>query len=79
MLGTTANSVMVGFTETEVLAACPPELVEEAAREFTPWQAIPRRGEPEDVAKVVGLLVRPESRWMTGSVVSANGGGVYLV
>jgi hypothetical protein len=32
MLGTTANSVMVGFTETEVLAGCPPELVEEAAR-----------------------------------------------
>ena len=70
---------MVGFTETEVLAASPPELVEEASKEFTPWQAIPRRGEPEDVANVVGLLVRPESRWMTGSVVAANGGGVNVV
>lgn len=79
MLGTTANSVMVGFTETEVLAASPPELVEEAAKEFTPWQAIPRRGDPEDIANVVGLLVRPESRWMTGSVVAANGGGVNVV
>ena len=50
-----------------------------SSKEFTPWQAIARRGDLEDVAQVIGLLVRPEARWMTGSVVAANGGDVYVV
>jgi 3-oxoacyl-[acyl-carrier protein] reductase len=33
-----------------------------------------RVGYPEEVAGIVGMVCSPESSWMTGSLVSANGG-----
>lgn len=35
-----------------------------------------RRGKPEEVAGVVGMICTPEAGWCTGSVVCANGGMV---
>jgi NAD(P)-dependent dehydrogenase (short-subunit alcohol dehydrogenase family) len=37
-----------------------------------------RLGYAEDVADVVGWLVSEKSRWVTGSVVAANGGAEYV-
>ncbi|CZR57816.1 related to 3-oxoacyl-[acyl-carrier-protein] reductase [Phialocephala subalpina] len=78
MAGTTANSVTVGLTETESVMQCPPDALEGFKQEFIPLQSIARMGQPEDVADVVGLLCSRDARWITGSVVSASGGGIKI-
>jgi NAD(P)-dependent dehydrogenase (short-subunit alcohol dehydrogenase family) len=40
----------------------------------TPDNSLNRHGEPDDVAKVMCFLLSEESGWMTGQVISANGG-----
>lgn len=81
MKGTTANSLMPGITRTEALygGGLPEEVVAAFENEFVPAQALPRVGEVEDVAEVVGLLVREEGRWVTGGVVGADGGGASIL
>lgn len=78
MAGTTANSVTVGLTETESVMSCPPEMIEGFKKEFLPLQSVPRLGQPQDVADVVGLLCSRDARWITGCVISASGGGVKI-
>jgi 3-oxoacyl-[acyl-carrier protein] reductase len=78
MAGTTANAVTVGLTETESVMMCGEEAVESFKREFLPQQSIPRMGQPEEVADVIGMLCSREARWITGTVVSASGGGVKI-
>lgn len=78
MAGTTANAVTVGLTETESVMMCPPDALEGFKNEFHPLQSIPKFGQPEDVADVVGLLCGRDARWITGSVVSASGGGIKI-
>ncbi|OCK74058.1 NAD(P)-binding protein [Lepidopterella palustris CBS 459.81] len=78
MAGTTANAVTVGLTETESVTQVPPEALESFKREFIPLQCLPRFGQPEDVADVVGLLCSRDARWITGCVVSASGGGIKI-
>ncbi|KAJ5949215.1 hypothetical protein N7454_000799 [Penicillium verhagenii] len=75
---TTANAVLVGLTETEAVVNCGPEAVEHFQDEFFPTQCIPRLGQPDDVADVVGLLCSADARWITGSVISASGGCVKV-
>lgn len=78
MAGTTANAVTVGLTETEAVVNCGSEAVQQFQDEFFPSQSIPRFGQPEDVADVVGLLCGSDARWITGCVVSASGGGIKI-
>lgn len=81
MAGTTANAVMPGLTRTDVLYNnnLPEELIKSFENELIPLQSIPRVAMPEDVADVVGLLCREESRWITGSVIGADGGGISIL
>lgn len=79
MAGTTANSVLVGMTETEAITGMPKDIVDKFADEFVTSQSIPRMGKPEDVADVVGLLCSEQARWITGSVVCADGGGMQIL
>lgn len=78
MEGTTANAVTVGLTETDSVMQCPPELLKTFKNEFIPLQSLPRFGQPEDVADVVGMLCGRDARWITGSVISASGGGIKI-
>lgn len=78
MSGTTANAVTVGLTETDAVVDCGPEAVKRFQDEFFPTQSIPRFGQPEDVANVVGLLCGADAKWITGCVVSASGGGIKI-
>jgi NAD(P)-dependent dehydrogenase (short-subunit alcohol dehydrogenase family) len=78
MKGTTANSVAVGLTETDAVVDCGPEAVKKFQDEFFPPQSIPRFGQPEDVADVIGLLCGADARWITGCVISASGGGIKI-
>ncbi|KAF4338448.1 3-oxoacyl- reductase [Fusarium beomiforme] len=78
MAGTTANAVTVGLTETDAVMDCGPEVVKTFQDEFFPLQSIPKFGQPEDVADVVGMLCGNDGRWITGSVISASGGCIKM-
>ncbi len=78
MAGTTANAVTVGLTETDSVMQCPPDALEKFKQEFIPLQSLPRFGQPNEVADVVGLLCSRNARWITGSVISASGGGIKI-
>lgn len=63
----TVNAVAPGFIRTDMV-----EGIDEAA-----WKkAIPigRFGTPEEVAELVGFLVSPAAGYITGNVISINGG-----
>ena len=79
MADTTANSVLTGLTETGGVQQYGPEEWERLQEFWVGKQLIPRLGQPDDVADVVGLLCSKEARWITGSKISANGGSVVVV
>ncbi|KAK0648734.1 hypothetical protein B0T16DRAFT_371257 [Cercophora newfieldiana] len=77
--GITANSVSVGFVETDIIASMPEEQ-KAIIREGNAWRvaAAPRPGTPDDIAQVVAFLASEGSRWVTASTVSANGGTIVI-
>jgi 3-oxoacyl-[acyl-carrier protein] reductase len=66
-LGIRVNVVAPGLIETEMLQNVPKEMIK---------QIIPmgRVGLPEEVAKVVRFLCSDEASYITGQVISVNGG-----
>ncbi|KAF2473922.1 NAD(P)-binding protein [Lindgomyces ingoldianus] len=79
--GATVNAVSVGLTDTPGLRVFPAAAVEALKGQRVPKVKVVeggRMGFPEDVADVVGWLCSEKSRWVTGSVVAANGGAEYV-
>lgn len=68
--GITVNAVAPGFIDTDMTAALP-----ENTRESL-LQAIPltRLGQAEEVAKAVAFLASPDAAYITGQVLSVDGG-----
>ncbi len=66
----TVNAVAPGFIETDMTAVLP-EKAREALLQQIPLE---RLGSPEDVANAVYFLVSPLSAYVTGHVLSVNGG-----
>lgn len=79
MAGTTSNSVLVGLTETGGVQQYGQEEWERLQDFWVGKQVIPRLGQPEDVAEVVGFLCSTAGRWITGSKISANGGSIAVL
>jgi hypothetical protein len=50
------------------------DLPPEMERDFLSIIPLHRLGEPRDIAGIVGFLVGPEARWLTGQVISVDGG-----
>lgn len=69
--GITVNSVAPGLTASEGVMASPHA---EAFDFVQMLQAIPRRGEPADIAPVVAFLASEEAGWVTGQMIVADGG-----
>jgi 3-oxoacyl-[acyl-carrier protein] reductase len=65
------NVISPGVTDTDGLVA-PQEMVNALVAQ-TPMG---RLGQPEDVANAVLLLTRPESQWISGQIIQANGGSL---
>jgi NAD(P)-dependent dehydrogenase (short-subunit alcohol dehydrogenase family) len=78
MAGTTANAVQVGLTKTTAWSSASPNAVSKYTDIYVPQQSLPRLAEPEDIADVVCFLCSQQARWITGSVLSASGGGCKI-
>jgi len=69
----TTNAIAPGFIETDMTATLP-EKAREALLQQIPLE---RLGAPEDVANAVYFLVSPLANYITGHVLSVNG-GMYM-
>jgi 3-oxoacyl-[acyl-carrier protein] reductase len=68
--GITVNAVAPGFVSTEMTGVLPQEMVDKAI-EATP---LGRLGKPEDVADAVAFLASGRASFITGHVLSVDGG-----
>jgi 3-oxoacyl-[acyl-carrier protein] reductase len=68
--GITANCVLPGMIETDMIAGLP-ATHRKAVAESSPFGRI---GMPEDVTGLVTFLASEESRWITGQSILASGG-----
>ncbi|MBD3292045.1 MAG: 3-oxoacyl-[acyl-carrier-protein] reductase [Armatimonadia bacterium] len=68
--GVTVNAVAPGFIATEMTAAIPDDVAEQIVAQIP----IGVMGEPIDVANAVAFLASEEARYITGHVLSVNGG-----
>ena len=69
--GITVNAIAPGPVATELFLRGKDEATIESMKRTNP---LGRLGEVEDIAKVVSLLVDPDSGWINGQVVRVNGG-----
>ncbi|MCX5095404.1 SDR family oxidoreductase [Streptomyces sp. NPDC059837] len=67
------NGIAPGPTDTEATRSIVPKEYQE---QMTNSLAIKRMGTPEDLAPTVLFLLSDEARWLTGQVVSVDGGQV---
>ncbi|WP_300007972.1 beta-ketoacyl-ACP reductase [Pseudonocardia sp.] len=68
--GITVNCVAPGYIETEMVAAIAPEAFEKIVARVP----VGRLGQASEIARAVSFLVDDEAGYITGSVISVNGG-----
>jgi len=68
--GVTVNCVSPGYIETEMVAAIPPEVLEK----LLAGVPVGRLGQASEIARAVAFLVDDDAGYITGSVISVNGG-----
>ncbi|MCW5936866.1 MAG: 3-oxoacyl-[acyl-carrier-protein] reductase [Fimbriimonadaceae bacterium] len=68
--GITCNAVAPGFIETDMTSGLTPEFREHVEK----TSALGRLGTPEDVAAAILFFCAPESAYITGQVLSVDGG-----
>jgi 3-oxoacyl-[acyl-carrier protein] reductase len=70
--GVRVNAVCPGFVETEMIRSVPPEILEKV-KERIP---LGRFASPEEIARVYLFLASDESSYISGAVISVDGGMV---
>jgi acetoacetyl-CoA reductase len=68
--GITVNCVAPGYIETEMVAAIP----EEVLKKLLAGVPVGRLGQAREIARTVQFLVDDDAGYITGSVISVNGG-----
>ena len=68
--GITVNCVAPGYTDTEMVAAVPKDVLEKVVATIP----VGRLGESREIARAVRFLVDDDAGYITGSVISVNGG-----
>jgi 3-oxoacyl-[acyl-carrier protein] reductase len=81
--GVQVNSIVPGAVMTgrrrsflEKWAPAHNMTVEEATKKFPQEAGISRYGQPEEIAELLGFMVSPAAKWMTGASVRMDGGEV---
>jgi len=81
--GVQVNSIVPGAVMTgrrrsflEKWAPAHNMTVEEATNKFPEQVGISRYGRPEEIADLLGFMVSPTARWMTGTSVRMDGGEI---
>lgn len=64
------NAVAPGYVMTRMMDKVPKDLLEK----FAGQTMLKRLGQPEEIANVIAFLASDESSYVTGTVISANGG-----
>ena len=67
----TVNAICPGYIATEMVRAVPEKVLNER---IIPQIPVGRLGQPEEIARCVVFLASDEAGFITGSVLSANGG-----
>jgi enoyl-[acyl-carrier protein] reductase III len=77
--GITVNSISPGFTEDSVLNSLPPQ-AQEMVRNWHAegWTPMGRLGTPADIGKMVALLCSEDAGWMTGQLLTVDGGASLM-
>ena len=68
--GITVNAVAPGFIKTKMLETVPEKVMQKILSQVP----LARLGEPEEVAKLICFLASEEANYITGQVISINGG-----
>jgi 3-oxoacyl-[acyl-carrier protein] reductase len=68
------NSILPGATETEGARSAGVTTGSVAETMFVANTPLSRRGQPEDIAKVVVFLASDDAAWITGEAISVSGG-----
>ena len=68
--GITVNAVAPGFVDTEMTAA----MTEQAKEAVLSAIPLKREGKPEDIAETVAFLVSDKASYITGQVITVDGG-----
>ncbi|MEM8838720.1 MAG: beta-ketoacyl-ACP reductase [Pseudomonadota bacterium] len=72
--GITVNVICPGYIGTEMVRAIPEKVLNE---KILPLIPVGRLGEPEEIARCVAFLASDDAGFITGSVISANGGQYF--
>lgn len=70
--GIRVNGVAPGLVRTDFSKALLSD--ERTVRHFERTTPLGRIGEPEDIARVIAFLVGPDSGWLSGQIITADGG-----
>jgi NAD(P)-dependent dehydrogenase (short-subunit alcohol dehydrogenase family) len=70
----TVNCVSPGTTETDATAEWIQEQGERIMRQYPLARGLNRLGQPADIANAVAFLASQRAEWITGQVLSVNGG-----
>ena len=71
-LGIRVNAVVPSIVRTEMATLLWSN--ESSRQAFLDLMALPRVGEPEDVAALISFLLSDEASWMTGQLIGVDGG-----
>ena len=71
--GITVNVVAPGYIATDMVMAVPEKVRESIIAQIP----VGRLGEPEEIARCVAFLSSDDAGFITGSVISANGGQFF--
>lgn len=69
-IGATVNAVAPGVVLTDMMKGAPAEALARVAGET----AAGRLGQPEDIAPIIAFLASPQSAWLNGRMLAADGG-----
>ena len=73
--GITVNAVAPGFVITDMVAVGrAPEELAKLLTTMATRNALGRNGQPDDIASVVAFLASPDAAFMTGQILTADGG-----